>query len=275
MEITTVVGCKYACIYCPQQVFIENYHPEKNTKVMRLDQFKHYLQKIPGHVLIDFSGFAEPSQNPKFSEMVHYTFDMGYQIRVNTTATELTVYDIKSFKKIPFTKFAVHLPDDSGKYTNIPCDDEHVQKIKLIEQSGIKNLQFRVIGKAHPVFKAALKSYIREMRIFYRAGNLKLSESSNFTMKNDSFLPSKNIWKGRIRCSRVTGNELNKNVLLPNGDVLLCCMDYGITSKIGNLDVMSYSELFNSREYNKIKSGLLNESEIICRHCEAAKPVLT
>ncbi len=270
MEITTVVGCKQACIYCPQQVFIENYH---DNNVMDLDQFKRYLHVIPRNVLIDFSGFAEPSQNPNFSKMVHFAFDMGYQIRVNTTATGLTIYDIKSFKKIPFTKFAVHLPDDSGKYTTIPCNEEHQHKIKMIEQSGITNLQFRVIGRAHPVFKAALKSYIREMRLFCRAGNLKLSDLSNFTKKNAAFQPSKHKWKGRIKCSRVTGSELNQNVLLPNGDVLLCCMDYKITSKIGTLASMAYSELFHTREYKAIKIGLTEESDIICRYCEAAKLV--
>ena len=272
MEITTMVGCRHACIYCPQQVFIKNYH---DNKVMSLHQFKRYLNVIPRHVLIDFSGFSEPSQNPAFSEMVHYTYSRNYSIRVNTTAAGLTKDDINSFKKVPFTTFAVHLPDNSGKYTNIPCSDEHVQKIKLIEQCGITNLQFRVIGRVHPMFKFALKSYIREMRLFYRAGNLELSDTSDFTMKNDTFHPSKHKWKKEIKCSRVAGSELNQNVLLPNGDVLLCCMDYGIKSKIGNLESMDYSELFNSREYKAIKNGLTEESDIICRSCEAATLVTT
>ena len=37
---------------------------------------------------------------------------------------------------------------------------------------------------------------------------------------------------GRIICKT---NSLNYNVLIPNGDVQLCCMDYGLDAKIGNL----------------------------------------
>ena len=39
---------------------------------------------------------------------------------------------------------------------------------------------------------------------------------------------------------------LQQNVLLPNGDVLLCCMDWGMKHVLGNLLTGDYSNLFAS-----------------------------
>ena len=57
--------------------------------------------------------------------------------------------------------------------------------------------------------------------------------------------------------------------LLPNGDVSLCCMDYGLDNIIGNLDQQSYEDV-------------VPESETcydICLKCEngahpAPKPIM-
>lgn len=38
--------------------------------------------------------------------------------------------------------------------------------------------------------------------------------------------------EGRFKCSV---SKFDNNVLLPNGDVILCCMDYGLTHVLGNL----------------------------------------
>ena len=55
-----------------------------------------------------------------------------------------------------------------------------------------------------------------------------------------------------VECSR--DPELDANVLLPNGDVSLWCMDYGLKHILGNLVKQSYEEIRNSPELTKIKS---------------------
>jgi sulfatase maturation enzyme AslB (radical SAM superfamily) len=45
-----------------------------------------------------------------------------------------------------------------------------------------------------------------------------------------------NLWEvsvGGTRCKR--SDEFKQNVVLPNGDVYICCMDYGLKHKIGNI----------------------------------------
>ena len=60
-----------------------------------------------------------------------------------------------------------------------------------------------------------------------------------------------------------------KNVLLPNGDITLCCMDYGNKHVLGNLINDSVKEIEKSEESKLIKDGLLKKEshDILCRTC--------
>jgi len=65
MEITTVIGCKIRCAYCPQSKLMKKYAEKSNIYKMTFDTFKSCLDKIPFNVQIDFSGMGEPWMNPE------------------------------------------------------------------------------------------------------------------------------------------------------------------------------------------------------------------
>jgi radical SAM protein with 4Fe4S-binding SPASM domain len=78
-----------------------------------------------------------------------------------------------------------------------------------------------------------------------------------------------NLWEmdskqGEIECG--WDNEFSRNVVLPNGDVYLCCMDYSLKHKIGNI----YRTHYNDLNRKKLK-GLMIEGDIICRKCEISR----
>ena len=56
------------------------------------------------------------------------------------------------------------------------------------------------------------------------------------------------------------GSKLNHSVLLPNGDVVLCCMDYSIKHKVGNLLEQEYCEIFSSKEMQEIHNMMSKNS---------------
>ena len=63
------------------------------------------------------------------------------------------------------------------------------------------------------------------------------------------------------------------NVLLPNGDVQLCAMDYGLRHTLGNLFRESYSSIVNGPVLAKVFDELdRSASDILCRECEYAVP---
>ena len=78
---------------------------------------------------------------------------------------------------------------------------------------------------------------------------------------------------GMIKCSYT--DYYDHNVLLPNGDVLIRCMDYGKKHVFGNLINDAYYDLFQSKEYGKLVSANMNphrpDTDVsICRKCERA-----
>lgn len=56
------------------------------------------------------------------------------------------------------------------------------------------------------------------------------------------------------RC--INSNTYEQNVVLPNGDVYLCCMDYGLKHKLGNLLQTNFNDLKRVEDYD------------LCRKCE-------
>lgn len=64
-----------------------------------------------------------------------------------------------------------------------------------------------------------------------------------------------NLWKVKERdgkCS--TSPEFEQNVVLPNGDVYLCCMDYGLKHKLGNLLQTNFNDLQRLDKYELCKT---------------------
>ena len=75
---------------------------------------------------------------------------------------------------------------------------------------------------------------------------------------------------GKIICK---SNSLTSNVVIPNGDIQLCCMDYGLESKLGNLLEDDYDSLHNGSAMKYITDRMTDdtiEGDIICRRSENA-----
>lgn len=60
---------------------------------------------------------------------------------------------------------------------------------------------------------------------------------------------------------------MRQNVLLPSGEVVLCCNDYGLKYKLGNLLIDSYKNLFKSENYKKVIKKQTSGEDVICRYC--------
>ena len=66
MEITTVIGCRVQCTFCPQTLLMNKYEEKANINkitwgepvIMGFDTFRTCIDKLPKDTEIDFSGFA-------------------------------------------------------------------------------------------------------------------------------------------------------------------------------------------------------------------------
>jgi hypothetical protein len=58
--------------------------------------------------------------------------------------------------------------------------------------------------------------------------------------------------EGQLGCRR--NDEYSQNVMLPNGDVALCCMDYGLEGNLGNLFDTNFNDLKRTGVYKLCKT---------------------
>lgn len=256
MDVSTRIGCRNMCSYCPQKKIISEYKDPK--KVMSLKDFKTCLDKIPKDIKILFAAMAEPFLNEKCMEMIEYANKQGYVIDIYTTLIGMKLSDVKRLEKIPINYFDLHLPDDLNK-TKIKVDKTYLKVLEAVKNSKIPNIHYQIFGKVHPDAQKVLNFDVEDLSrlIRSRAGNLKGFKPINLT--------------GKITCP-IAEKTLNNNVLLPNGDVLLCSMDYGLEYKFGNLLESSYEELFESEAFKKMVDAINSDSgEILCRHCAYAR----
>lgn len=257
LEISTVVGCRMNCDYCPQKVHVKNYFNKSDVAKMGYSDFAMMLDKVPRNVEIVFAGMAEPWLNPDCTDMVVAAHRAGFKVGVYSTLYGMSEYDVQVLSKIPFMFFSLHLPDADG-IMRLPIDLHYLKVLELFHKNIPHNSM--VVGKLHPyVEKITGPVADHSAGLFSRAGNLK-----TLTI---------NPKKGKLECS-ACGPKIDHNVLLPNGDVLLCCMVYDLKHVIGNLMTGTYESLFESDEYKRVIDGLQQgDSDIACRKCEVSKQI--
>jgi len=262
LEITTNIGCINQCNYCPQKTIMNAYSKKSPISNMSLEMFKKYLTKVPKNVIIHFSGFSEPFLNPNCSKLILYAHKKGYVLEIATTLIGMKESDINLIEKIPFKKFLIHLPDNKSQ-TRIKVNKPYLIILEKIIKSKIKNKQFMILrgpkfNKVHSKIKKIIEKYSLSLigwHMYSRAGNTKEA------------LDLRNIYQYNnlnIKCPHIS-----HPVLLPNGEVALCCMDYGLKHITGNLNTDNYSDLFKSKEFLRALRGMKDpSSDVLCKNCE-------
>jgi len=278
IEITTIMGCANNCVYCPQDVLLNIFFKINKTtdKKLSFDDFKNMLSKIPKRIKISFSGFAEPFVNEDTVKMLIFAHEQGFAVEVFSTLRGLDISDIKLMSTIPFVDFCVHIPDADGLMI-YDIDDNYKEKLTLIKSRNFSNLRFLTIGRINKELNLLLGNKIGELPIISRGNNLKMFNLDKNIKVQDASIQR----KGRkIVCNhRFYGkrkgcySEVETPVLLPNGEMTLCCMDYGLKHVLGNLKNNTYDEIMNGSVIKRIRKSMKNQNDdfLLCRSCEWAK----
>ncbi len=266
IEVTTLIGCGMVCRYCPQSELLQRYAGEKQ---MSLELFRSCVDKLPADVDVHFSGFAEPWLNPHASDMLLYAHSRGHKVEVFSTLRGMTVTDIYRMRNVELSGLGlcVHLPDADG-LMRLRIDSDYLlslRKVQAMDEVFTQAVQFMCIGRLHPVVADCIEQHeVRYPKVISRAGNVEVAGYGMIAV------PAK---VGAIRCSR---NKIGQQpVLLPNGDLYLCCCDYGLKHKMGNLlRARTFDEIWHGPDYIRFLQLLnRNESDLLCRRCEAAVSV--
>lgn len=267
IEVTTVIGCKINCRYCPQKLLLKHYfrdNPQRDS-IMTLDTFMMCLNHLPEKCNIQFCGMSEPFLNPLCVDMICKTCESGRSIELYTTLVGLTQKGLEKILELPIDFVNIHVADVNG-YADIPVTEEHFELVnKVINHKRQDGSYFvnlcNAQGEPHPRIKKMCEGkFDISTSLHDRAGNL---QSENLLHKQNE--------SGILSCT-LCGQDLNHNVLLPDGTLLLCCMDYGMKHVLGNLRKETYEEIMTGEHINRIKEGLLGDEkiDILCRMCSNA-----
>jgi radical SAM protein with 4Fe4S-binding SPASM domain len=199
---------------------------------MNIDDFINILKNVPKTVQIDFTGFSEPFFNKDSYEMMRYSMINGYRTVLYTTLKGLDEKYLHLLSGLRFTDLVYHI------YPGIDL-------IKFEEK------------------KQLFTKYVHEpsrIAIF----NPEHGEVNTHVWSRGGINWDVDPKKGKFDCV-FAGKLFDHNVVLPNGDVYLCCQDYGLKHKIGNLYETHYDNLDRQ---SIIELSNQEDSDVICRKCE-------
>ena len=268
MEITTTIpkkGCVVDCVFCPQRtlqkVWDSKHFTTHKERTMSMEQFKLAIDKLPTEVRITFSGFIEPYMNKHCSDMMVYAHEQGHRISVFTTAVGMTLKDVEKIKHIPFCGgpnggFTLHLPDEE-KRAKHPVTEKYIKVVEALKNANISNFMVMAMGTAHnKVTHLYPDNEVNKYTMWHRAGNL-VGEAQLKPELTEVMDEVKTVFRNDKRtCGCI--EDLYHNILLPNGDVSLCCMDYNLEEILGNLYTQEYDDIMPKK----------NTTYDMCSRCE-------
>lgn len=278
LEVTTKVGCPLNCRACPQSLFIKRYlqkRPwesetlEHRPMILSFADFKTCMNKLPASVLIAFAAFGEPQTNPAFADMVLYAHSLGHPIELYSTLVGMTKESYEKIRTVPFKAMVLHIPDRDGN-SHFTISEEYLKLVNLVLADAAVG-RFRITGYSchgpvHPLIADIFKKNSLPVPVTAfgnlndRAGNLKDAD-----VRHSAYV------LGPIFC-RTARRDFNQNVLLPDGTVCLCCMDFGMDYILGNLLTQSYEEIMQGDVLQKLRHCMKSEKngDCLCRHCAYA-----
>ena len=155
--------------------------------------------------------------------------------------------------------FVLHLPDQERKAKH-PITKRYIEVIERFGEvhKDIHNFTLMCMGTVHESVRHVFPE-APTYQMWSRAGNL-LGESimkPELLNRKDEY---KSVYHGDKEMTCGCLEKLYHNVMLPNGDVSLCCMDYGLEHILGNLLEQPYDEIMpeNNTCFN------------LCKFCENA-----
>lgn len=272
LEVSTIMGCSVNCRFCPQDVMLKRYYEKdkKRQRVMTIENFKVILEHTPQECIIDFSGMTEPFNNPDCLQMIKMACDAGRKVYLFTTLAGVDEETVDELLKLPVYYMTLHVADKCG-YAYIPTTETYYKNVEKVtsakKQDGSPFVDF-INAQTDPDERVAeiVKGKYEVMRsVQNRAGNVKDDAAQH---REQAIKPGE-----KIKCC-FCGDDLSNSVVLPDGTLIICNMDYGMKHVLGNLYEEDYDTIRSKGELQRVIRALNCEEEmdeLLCRSCLLAR----
>lgn len=264
LEITAKIGCSVQCKFCPQNLLYNKYFQDdkKRCSEMTLQTFQTCINHMPANTIISFAGFVEPFLHPDAVRMIQYAHEQGHPIEIFTTLVGLTEEKFEMIKDIPFLKVVLHVPDVK-QYAKIPTTQEYWKVLERVLNAKKPNgMPFidsaNCQSEPSEEFLEFAQDKVKVHSVLHnRAGNL----------QGENLMAPLYVY-GKIYCT--CSLFQNQWVMLPDGTIVLCDMDFGLEYVLGNLLESDYADIIHSEPYLNIRKKMMEQCEdndILCRNC--------
>ncbi len=264
LEISTAMGCRLNCAYCPQELLLSTYYREdkKRARFLTMEGFYKALESVEEGGFVSFCGMVEPFHNPQCADMIKYAYEKGYRVYLFTTLMGMTDADFEKIKDVQLDFFELHIADEQGK-CHFSITPEYKRLLKKMQET-FQTYTYCVHGDVHHELTEIIDmEKVESLHLTDRAGNLdigrkKISRTAPFLCVH-GFEDSVNVWIP---------------VMLPDGTLVACCNDYGMRHQFGNLIRQTWEEIAAGTEYKKFRASW-DDDEIhsLCNACGGAVPL--
>jgi radical SAM protein with 4Fe4S-binding SPASM domain len=265
IEFSLYTGCEINCEYCPQL----SLHKASRKKLMSFDEYKSALDKIPSYVSIVLAGFIDPLLYKDLPRIVEYTKNKKHKLYIATTLPDKIKKNVELFlNKSNWDGRTVHLRDEFMNYKENSEDYYKALDIYFSQfNDKLRDNRFSFLGS---VLDKRIEDLLHKHNLYTYFSKVVPYKRIDSTVKSETVQDNKFL-KGSIYCTR---GFYRKQMIAPDGDVVLCCMDVEKRHILGNIYEMNYNDIYKSEEYKKVIKGFNDETlNTICRKCVYSKNV--
>lgn len=272
LEITTVSRCARNCTYCPQSLLKSQYsekHDGAPVGILTVDILEKALSNVDVEIILYWTGFSEPLQNSQWPQLYECSTKFVKRQNISTTLFTANNNSIDILEDTSrFSSITLHLPDNEG-LMRANVTDQYLDNLTRVSRNlrpGIDSIL--VFGNAiHDDVKARLNKHevlerhkdsiivsgLDDGLLNSRAGNL-----SDRPLRDHTY---------PVYCSR---GSFVQPVMLPDGDLQLCCMDYGLEEPVGSLLHNKYSRLVDLSA-TLMAARISRGVKSLCSNCDWAE----
>ena len=251
LQIEPTSICNYRCVFCYQTDNKFNKRSSGHMGHMKLDTFKFLIDQAEGNIeFISLASRGEPLLCPDFKEMLSYTRDKFFNLKINTNASlldeEMSHAILKSgVKTLVFSADAA----DSVLYSKLRVNgklEKIVKNIKKFQEIKFKNYsKSKIITRVSGV-KVSKEQKLNNMENYW--GDL--VDQVAFV----DYLPWENVYNSKHSEIETPCSDLWRRMFIWwDGKANPCDVDYKSQLSVGDINNKNISELWTSNYYNKLR----------------------
>jgi radical SAM protein with 4Fe4S-binding SPASM domain len=262
--------CNLNCIMCPRKDM------DRPQGYMNPDLFKKIINECEGRVdFIYLHFFGEPLLHPEIVDFINYAAGKGMTIALSTNATVLN------------EKMSQDLLQSKLDLLIISIDSLNPEIYKKIREGGnleniLKNID--TFLDLHQTFQSTLNVSLQTIEMSLNKEDIhtftsrwKLRDGLNLTVKQ--LYNYANQVKNIRSLGNIPDNNSDRKVCIEpwrgfvigwDGMVVACCNDFNYKFSLGDLNVNTLAEIWNSekiQEIRKCQSNGLQKSNVLCKGC--------